>query len=67
MMPGLGADTETVGPGKDPSAGWQVNNVDVSIIAQRAQAGAFMTMAMLENLLVDLKLPRDGRTEGHHY
>ncbi|WP_370821602.1 2-C-methyl-D-erythritol 4-phosphate cytidylyltransferase [Acidaminococcus massiliensis] len=40
------------------AAGWQVNNVDVTIIAQRPKLAPYEP-AMLENLLADLKLPRD--------
>ena len=40
------------------AAGWQVNNVDVTIIAQRPKLAPYEP-AMLENLLVDLGLSRD--------
>ena len=40
------------------AAGWQVNNVDVTIIAQRPKLAPYEP-AMLENLLTDLGLPRD--------
>ena len=40
------------------AAGWQLNNVDVTIIAQRPKLAPYEP-AMLENLLTDLGLPRD--------
>lgn len=40
------------------AAGWQVNNVDVTIIAQRPKLAPYEP-AMLENLIADLGLPRD--------
>ncbi|WP_302575008.1 2-C-methyl-D-erythritol 4-phosphate cytidylyltransferase [uncultured Acidaminococcus sp.] len=40
------------------AAGWQVNNVDVTIIAQRPKLAPYEP-AMLENLMADLGLPRD--------